>query len=334
MYKYDLSKLLLGDILLERYLDKTSILICETSKSNYSHALLYVDDSSVIEAGDTVEANNLSRHLIEDKDTVCALRLKPEFYDEGLISCAIIHARRLVFTAYSKSEARQTMHRPKGAKEPNRQICTRLIAQSYEAAGISLVENADYCTIRELEDSNKLYVLKNILVKATEEDIEFADSPNVLINQAEIQVQLMKSVSKILCEDVQTLEQLSRYVVVHQDKADVVADVVKASGYLDMWKLEKDYNPHFYNPVQFAKKFANDIEAAAIQTIYANDKLEITYQQNLRCMQEGITLYGKNAYFDQMIELYEKLLELCTQRTNVAITARDQVMDANGNESV
>ena len=58
-YIYDMSKLRYGDIILVRFPgDSLSDRVRESTNSEYSHAMLYVDDSSYIEASDRVVARN------------------------------------------------------------------------------------------------------------------------------------------------------------------------------------------------------------------------------------------------------------------------------------
>lgn len=322
MYIFDINKLQPGDIILQRYEGNTnSEMIRKKTGSLYSHAMLYLGQSSIIEAGDIVETNNPVRILIEDPKTVCVKRLKHEYYNEELIIDAIVYAREAYGTEYSVMEAIRALKKPTTAIEPNRQICTRLVAQSFAKAGLHIVDNSDYCTTKDIEESACLFDVEDFLKEATQEDIDFADSYNVLDDQTEFTKGVLEKASALLNEDVQTIEQLTNMACKYPDKAQGLCDIVRESGYLNLWELEKDAHPHEYNTELFAEKYKDHLQEATNQTIDINESLKQLYEQNLRFLQIGCFLYGENAYLEMMINLYEKLIKLCNQRSMVAILA-------------
>jgi len=60
------------------------------------------------------------------------------------------------------------------------QTCTRFVAQAFANADIHLVDDADFCTPEELLTSKLLMLVDNVLVKASEQDIEIANSSAIL----------------------------------------------------------------------------------------------------------------------------------------------------------
>ena len=144
MYVINSLKLKRGDIILVRYPgDELSQKIMKKTNSNYSHAMLYVDLDSIIEAGEIVTANNPIRETIENLEDACVLRLKPEYWDESLIDAAIGYARQKIGMQYSLREACNVINPPQTVEQPNRQICTRLVARAFQEAGLSIVDNPD-----------------------------------------------------------------------------------------------------------------------------------------------------------------------------------------------
>lgn len=323
MYKFDLDKLIPGDIILARYDDSVSLRIREESNSQFSHAMLYVGGASILEAGNTVQSSNLQRELMKEKDSVCVLRLKDEYWDEVMIEHAIMFARDIVGTLYSISEALRYKDRPEKAQEYNRQICTRLVAQVFEKAGCKLVNNVDYCSPEEILKSDKLYILEDVVIEATEKDIEFADSENPLALQEEITRNILKSIRKIANEDIQTMSQLTNYVVSHPEKGETIAKIIAASGYLDLWKVEKEKNPQNYDSKQFYDYCQENVEVEADNVISTNKRLLDLYGYNLVGMKGLASQIGENPYFMQMIELYTTLVDLCNQRIMAASLAKE-----------
>lgn len=333
MYIFDINKLQPGDIILQRYEgDTNSEKIREKTGALYSHAMLYLGQGSIIEAGDIVETNNPVRILIEDPKSVGVKRLKHEYYNDDLIINAIVYAREAYGTEYSVMEAFRALKKPAIAVEPNRQICTRLVAQSFAKAGLSLVDNSDYCTTKDIEDSPYLYDVEDFLKEATQEDIDFTDSYNVLEDQTKFTKEVLENASTLLVEDVQTIEQLTNMACKYPDKAQGLCDIMRESGYLNLWELEKDAHPHEYNTELFVEKYKDHLQEASNQTIAINENLKQLYKQNLMFLHLGCYLYGKNAYLDMMISLYNTLINLCNQRSMVAILALSKASQSEPNE--
>lgn len=333
MYIFDINKLQPGDIILQRYEgDTNSEKIREKTGALYSHAMLYLGQGSIIEAGDIVETNNPVRILIEDPKSVGVKRLKHEYYNDDLIINAIVYAREAYGTEYSVMEAFRALKKPAIAVEPNRQICTRLVAQSFAKAGLSLVDNSDYCTTKDIEDSPYLYDVEDFLKEATQEDIDFTDSYNVLEDQTKFTKEVLENASTLLGEDVQTIEQLTNMACKYPDKAEELCVIVRDSGYLDLWKLEKDAHPYEYSTELFAEKYIDHLSAAVHQTIEVNNHLKQLYEQNLLFLQFGCCLYGENSFLDMMIELYKNLINLCNQRSMVAIMAFSKTIQSETDE--
>src|SRR5438046_2779098 len=146
MYLLDIDKLEAGDIVLTRSNSVISQLVRRLTKSEYSHAILYVGVSSCIDSdGYGVQSQNIQRLLYENTADVKVLRLK-KAKDKSEIPNAIVFARQKIGTEYSIDEAKVALLKTEiEAKEPNRQFCTRFVAQAFESAGISLVDNPGYC---------------------------------------------------------------------------------------------------------------------------------------------------------------------------------------------
>lgn len=97
MFAININKLERGDIVLIRYPDdkNSQEIICRCG-GNYSHAMLCVDYSSVIEAGTIVEASNPMREILANADDACVLWLKQEYRTSSIINKAVEYARRYI----------------------------------------------------------------------------------------------------------------------------------------------------------------------------------------------------------------------------------------------
>ena len=318
MYIVDLSKLLPGDIILERNDRNLSRLVRKLSNSQYSHALLYTGNSNCIDAGNIVKSCNLQRKLYKNSDDVCVLRLKKELYDDNIIEAAICYVRMVVGQEYSMEDAKKMALRNADNPMTNRQICTRLIAQAYKKGNIELVENEDFPTPEDILQSGKLEKINDITCEATEEDIAFADSQNVIDIQTVIIADMLTKAREACNSDIQTLGQMLDYVLYHPEKDSEISGIVKDSGYLDIWKKEEEINFWLYNSEEFKKHFPYHTFKCATSVRYSSICEKERYEQEF--MQFVLLATQRDddlLILDIFIGLYEQLVAQAMRRINV-----------------
>lgn len=321
MYIINSSQLKEGDILLTRSSSRESQLIRQITSSDYSHAILYVGIKSCIESdGLGVQSQNIQRLLFENNDDVTILRLKDS---DNNITKAIEFARQKVGTEYSTSEARLArLEKEISAKEPNRQFCTRFVAQAFNHAGILLVENPDYCSPQEILESEKLNMINDILRVATEKEIEYAKSESPLEKQIEIHNIIFESTRNILNRDVQNFEQLANELIKQPEKDSEIVKVIKDSGYLEMWKKDVNKNPWFYDFENFLEHIRNPKQILEIGTFLSTTEktTRSRFIETKKFLEKGYKYSGLE-YFKIEIELYDKLIELSKTRENIGLLA-------------
>lgn len=326
MYLLDIKKLLAGDIILTRSNSEVSKLVRRLTKSEYSHAILYVGASSCIESdGNGVQAQNIQRLLYDDIADVKVLRLKG-VDDRNKIPDAIVFARQNIATEYSIDEAKKALfEKADQANEPNRQFCTRFVAQAFSSAGVFLVNNPDYCNPNELLQSNLLTEVEKTLREANEKEIEFANSPSPLKKQEEIHNLIFKEARRLSGKDIQNFEQLSKYVLEHHDKEPEITKVIEDSGYLIMWEEEKERNLWHYNPQLFIEylKSPEEIVEAALFFATTENETRKRFEMTLNSLEFGYQFYQQK-YFLKLIQLYNKLIDLSLQREATALTILKQ----------
>ncbi|MBA9072358.1 hypothetical protein GGR22_000484 [Flavobacterium gossypii] len=321
MYLLDGSKLELGDIILIKSESRISQMVRRLTESQFSHAMLYVDVRSIIDSdGYGVQSNNLQRLLIESKDDAVVLRIKDES-KKRLIIKAEQFARQKIGTEYSTDEAKiAIISKELEAKEPNRQFCTRFIAQAYENAGIKLVQNSDYCVPEELLKSEELTVIENPLREASPKEIEFAKSENPLAKQMEIHNSIFKKARELSGEDIQTFEQVNDLII---QKPEIDAELTKfviESGYLTMMESDIEKNPWHYDAEKMIEHYRNPKQLAGSAMFFAStekktrERLDMTIYTLIQMNKD----YPRE-YFKMEIELYEKLIGFSQQRETEAI---------------
>jgi len=321
MYLLDIDKLELGDIILIKSDSRISQIVRERTGSQYSHAILYVEVSSIIDSdGYGVQSNNLQRLLIEKKENAVVLRLKENNYSDLLLNIEYF-ARKKIGTEYSTDEAKiAAISKEIEAKEPNRQFCTRFIAQAYENAGIKLVINSNYCVPEELLNSDKLKVVENVLRKASTAEIEFANSENPLAKQREIHNSIFQKARELSGQDIQTFEQINQLVIDKPEIDSELTDFVANSGYLTMMEYDIEKNPWYYD----ARKM---IEYYKVPEIIVHVAINFASTESKSRERLNLTIYtllqlDKNhprEYFKMGIALYRNLIKYSHKRETEAL---------------
>ena len=315
MYLIEIEKLQAGDIFLTTQRHIVSKVIKAFTASDYSHAMLHVGDGSYIHSdGDGVHAGNVQRLLFDDERYIQVLRLK-ESVGRKLIDAACTFARNEVGKQYSVKDAIKTKNPLSKKAETNRQFCSRLVAQSFESVGLKLVENSSYCAPQELDDSELTIRVSDCVRKATDTEIEFANTENPLENQTNITNSIFTKIRGVTGKDIQTFEQLSNYLIENNQHDSQITNIIKESGYLFMWQHEMNANPWRYSQELFmslpvSKEKLNQIATAELKSaINTKQRYVDMYEQHMRIWQAKQLQYAAIH-----IMLYQKLIELTDLR--------------------
>ena len=307
MYLFDRTKLKFGDIILTRSNEKNSSLICRITKSDFSHAILYVGESSYIHSDPYgVHSSNIQRLLIDELRYAKVVRVD----DPIVIEKAITYARLQVGTSYSKVSAANAFAKVFTKLDAKRQFCSRLVAKAFETAGITLVENSDACLPQEIADSMFVREIKGCLYQAKSEEIEFAHSYDPIKNQTEITNSILKSVRKLLGNKIQSLADITSALIANPKYDNEITEIYEFSGYLTMWTYEQERNPWRYNVDLFRALPLSESEqyALATQELKVANRLLDLYKNNLEQYFYIKELHGLK-YANQQFFLYKKLVE-------------------------
>lgn len=317
MYLLSYEKIQLGDIVLTSQTNLISKSIRALTKSKYSHAILYVGDGSYIHSDKTgVHSGNTQRFLLEQPSCACVLRTK----DSGIAQLACEFARTQVGKSYSVKEAVKTRLPTSTREQTNRQFCSKLVAQSYEVAGLPLVADHNRCTPQDLHDSPLTFLVSNCVKKATLEEIEFAKSESPIELQVRITNDILKKARKLAGADIQTLNQLTDFLLANRKYDQQITEIFLNSGYLTMWEYEAKKNKWRYDAdifMQLQLSADEKLSLARDELERATGRLE-RYKFNLeQCFYMKETTNLKYAHVN--FELYKKLVE---QAIDNIITAK------------
>ena len=238
MKAIDYRRLQLGDILLTTSQGAMSWSVRTGTKSDISHAMLYVANSSVIDStSDGVHARNLQKVFYEDDCAIYALSpIKPLTVEER--QTIIAYARSAIGTTYALREAVRSVTKPKGSGGV-KQFCSRLVARAYAEAGIQLVDNPDFCTPDQLKGSPSLQEVPNPAVEISADEIaEIESRPNRADGMLQVTNAFLQQVRSFVPK-VESINDALALLVTNQEFDDQVHAALKSSGYLDFWQRER-----------------------------------------------------------------------------------------------
>lgn len=178
MKRIDFSKLRKGDILLTTSSHPQSKAVRAFTKSDISHAMLYVANGSVMDStGEGVHARNLQRQIYNDDCAIYAYRATAPIDPEAM-NQIVDYVRSEVGAPYATLDAIRSPFKPKRKGSPA-QFCSRLVARAYANAGFPLTENPDYTTPADLQCSTHLESIPDVELQVTAQEkveLEAGDS--------------------------------------------------------------------------------------------------------------------------------------------------------------
>ena len=178
MKRIDFSKLRKGDILLTTSTHPQSKAIRTFTKSDISHAMLYVANGSVMDStGEGVHARNLQRQIYDDDCAIYAYRAKATI-DPETMNQIVDYVRSEAGAPYATLDAMRSPLKPE-RKGSAAQFCSRLVARAYANAGFPLTDNPDYTTPADLRRSDRLESIPDVVLHVTAEEkaeLEAGDS--------------------------------------------------------------------------------------------------------------------------------------------------------------
>lgn len=319
-YILETDKMLPGDIVLTARNSWTSKLIRKATAGEFSHAILYVGNGSYIHSdADGVHADNTQRLLLDGESSAKVFQLVNR--EPVTVEKLCTFARTQIGKAYSVPEAAKSrkLRSKLNEDESNRQFCSRLVAQAYSFAGVSVVTNPDYCYPTDIPSSKLLKEIEGCVREATESEIRFANSDSPLKIQAEATNYILESVRKLSGQDVQTFDQLVSFLLQNRQYDDAVCEIVKQSAYLYLWQIDCERNPWRYDPVVF---LALNI-SSELKTETAKDELHAAEQQLrqyefMRAQYVNLWQRAQLRYIALEIQLYMTLVDLTKKRIRTA----------------
>lgn len=235
-----------GDIVLTSDSGKTSRLVRKATGGAVSHAMVCVQNGSVIDSTDFgVQAHNIQRELYDDSDLLLVYRLRDPI-DAQPMAAALDFARSEIGTRYSKLEAARSII-PGPKPRDRKMFCSRLVARAYAYAGVRLVTDPDYCTPDELRNSPLLVPVADMSETVSEDELaEWRRRPNPIAAMQESQNAVLAA-ARQLDPAVENFNDLDAMVQAHPEWDADIARAYRESGYLEIWKSDFVINPWHYD---------------------------------------------------------------------------------------
>lgn len=306
-----------GDIILTTTTAAISKTIRIATQSDISHAMVYVEIRSVIDAtGEGVHARNTQRLFFENDCSVHALRLRNSISPSQL-SEIVSYMRGQVGTQYSAKEALLTVLG--GARTwTKKQFCSRLVAKAFASAGIALVPDPNYCSPADMKDCPLLVSLESPTVTVSASEAVFwedrADVPQLMRDA----INAVLDGARRRDRAIQTFDDVHGHLIRHPEHDREFCHLLESSGYLSLWAIEAEKNPWQYD--------------IGLLTTGSTDSAEEYCWSVLKSEQSGpnryfvcrggyrlFTMQSDLEFFRIMLDLYERLAALHRRRVDIAI---------------
>jgi hypothetical protein len=308
-----------GDIILTTTTAAVSKAIRLATKSDISHAMIYVHDHSVIDAtAEGVQARSTQRLFFEDYCSVHVLRLRRDLpADQVKAVCNYVRAQ--VGAQYATKEALRTALR--GARQWTRkQFCSRLVAQAYASVGLMLVDDPNFCSPAELKDSPLLIEVQNATVAVSAEDAAVWEGRDDIPQLMRDAVNAILDGARTKNKDIQNFDDLHRHLMAHPVDDEYFCDLLRTSGYLTVWKIEKKKNPWQYD-IDLMPGFSAGAPPGIEEYCWSVVSGEVDGPNRFVVNRGRYVLFAKQyglRFFQITAELYEHLAALHRARLQVA----------------
>lgn len=240
------TALAIGDIILTTTDAPVSKAIRIYTKSDISHAMLYVDHCSVVDAtAESVQARNTQRIFFDDNCTVRVLRLKTPLCQSDLEAiCNFVRSR--VGTQYATREALRTAL---GGSDSwtRKQFCSRLVAQAYESVGQLLVPDPNFCSPEDLRSSPLLAEVNAVTQPISDHEVEQIENDPDMTQLMRDKINAVLEGARKKNKHIQDLNDIDQHLVKHPEDDGYFCDLFTSIGYLTLWRAEMDKNPWQYD---------------------------------------------------------------------------------------
>ena len=310
------SSLAVGDIVLTTSSSVVSKTIRTATASDVSHAMIYVEHCSVIDASaEGVQARNTQRLFFENECAIYVLRsrigLRPDQAND-----LVEFARSKIGAQYSVREA-IGIFSDRNQGPSKRQFCSRLVAQAFRYIGHDLVVNPNFCSPNEIRNSPALFNVENAVTSATSEEQAKFDRLRDTTQAMRDATNSALNAAREKCKQIQSFQDLAQYLATNPDDDEFMCRAIESSGYLSVWNVNIENSPWQYDLSLMSKLPDAEIEAYCRAVLTNEKEGKNRYIANRSVYGQLSRQYGLR-YFSLMYNLYDHLAFLHGKRIEVA----------------
>ncbi|PRN05311.1 hypothetical protein A0O30_08475 [Pseudomonas sp. LLC-1] len=328
--KYILESSLLqpADIILTGDKSGISLSVRVATISRYSHAAIYVGDTTIEATMAGVFSKNPQRLIFDRATDVLVLRSK-RLLSKAEVELICSYAHSKVGSLYALREAITIKYKSLlKHNHSNRQFCSRLVAKAYEHANFDLMNlrNPAFCTPKQLALCKAFEPVKCIIRPASEAEIEFAESADQ--SQENLRqlyewldkTRILVTRNKELADrwDIQTLDDVTSLLMAHPEYDLQVSKYMQDSGYLEFYTSEVLQNPFRYKAELLIHQLSQveDKNQAMYEELKKEVKAFEIYESNQKNFVKLFKEKNLN-FFKLNIQLYNNMLSAMLIRTLV-----------------
>ena len=275
-----------------------------------------------------VQSGNIQRLFFRSKEQVCVLRLKNYKRYNKLISEACSFLRGEVAKGYNFLNALDVKLKTGLCSKENTKICSQLVAEAYEYAGIKLVENSKNCSPEDLKKSEFLEKI-DIQLCCLDETPSISDQElkkdSYQKNHHQIEqkaISLVRDLKRKELKNICTTKELLDFLAKNQsyDDKEITRCFIEA-GYFDDWmNIRNQFSYRYGSFDEFSTYLKNDIteidnRKLEIEIEFINDLIKLSSDQlDFYMEQLNIAKWNfsctKQSFYEKQIELYTSLCNM------------------------
>lgn len=245
----------------------------KATKSDISHAMICVSRGSVMDStSEGVHARNIDKMFYEDSCAIYILRTKKPL-SEQQIDVVVNYARDAAGMPYSVKEAISSVQPQQRKKGSRKEFCSRMVARAYEAAGIKLVKNSDFCTPEDLKNSELLEHVENSFILLSDEEYGHKKKIKDTTEGMRGVINLLLQKIRKLDPSVQSLADIDELLTKRPELDSSIAKAHKSSGFLDYYRIELERFPWRYNTTLIVQYY-HQLDDSSALIRYCNDTIQ------------------------------------------------------------
>lgn len=317
------EKLEIGDVIFTSEKSFISWFVRLVTFSKFSHVMLYVNGTTIHSVSGGVYSKNLQRLLFKKQDEVKVFRPKKNL-TAAEQSKICEYARNKVLSVYALLETIYVVI-PFTSIASKKQFCSRLVAQSYKAAGKVIVRDPNYCSPKQIMMSDFFYEITDYIKPASEEEIAFTKKFNPIQIIENSTVSMIKEVRKIYGKKIQTIHDIIKLLIIHPEADYSVTSSAHKFGYFEHAHFDLKINSWRYNVKDFMNYINslelndNEINCLAHEVYNVGSDAANVHANEFYLYTILYEKYKLTFFYDSMI-LYKKLIDTDTLRKDTAIS--------------